>query len=92
MHKRWLQEITHVAILGTDGQPISLPKPNRHHHVIRHMCEHLGYEHVPASLEQGFLLKDGSFVRRLPAARIAVATGQIEELKWPPQLYSEDLW
>lgn len=42
--------------------------------------------------EQGFVLRDGTFVCRLAAAKIAVESGQIEKLSWPPDLYSEDLW
>jgi len=41
---------------------------------------------------QGFLLSDGRFCRRKAAAGIAIKAGQIDELKWPPDLYSEDLW
>ena len=41
---------------------------------------------------QGFLLSDGSFVDRIEGAKIAIESGQILKLNWPPNLYSEDLW
>jgi len=41
---------------------------------------------------QGFMLDDGRFVDRIEGAKIALECGQIEELQWPPNLYSEDLW
>jgi hypothetical protein len=41
---------------------------------------------------QGFVTDTGEFVDRIEAARIAIECGQIKELKWPPNLYSEDLY
>jgi hypothetical protein len=41
---------------------------------------------------QGFVTDEGRFVDRLEGAAIALAAGQIAALKWPPDLYSEDLW
>lgn len=41
---------------------------------------------------QGFVTSTGRFVDRIEAAAIAIAAGQIEALKWPPLLYSEDLF
>ena len=73
-----------------DGTVYSVPRPGRHHDVIRLMVEK--GRPTPISGEQGFVLSDGRFARRKPAARIAITAGQIEKLKWPPLLYSEDLW
>jgi hypothetical protein len=42
--------------------------------------------------EQGFITHEGVFVGRVDAARVAIESGQIEQLQWPPELYSEDLW
>jgi hypothetical protein len=42
--------------------------------------------------DQGFVTDIGDFVDRVEAARIAIECGQIKELKWPPNLYSEDLY
>lgn len=68
----------------------SLPAPARHHHVFRVM----GAEGFKAwgSEETGFLTNTGRYVDRKEAARIAVEAGQITAPKWPPDLYSEDLW
>jgi hypothetical protein len=45
-----------------------------------------------AQHHQGFYTSAGRFVDRVEAVEIAKAAGQITEPKWPPQLYSEDLW
>ena len=34
----------------------------------------------------------GKYLRRLKLAKAALEAGQIDALKWPPNLYSEDLW
>jgi hypothetical protein len=41
---------------------------------------------------QGFVLSDGSFADRQRAAAVAIEAGQIQALRWPPDLYSEDVW
>lgn len=86
--------ITHVAIIYL-GKTYSLPKPNRHHHVIRLIAEELGIDHVGQG-EQGFLDDTGRFLRRKPALYIALKSGQVIKGKRPsgdlPELYSEDLW
>ena len=45
-----------------------------------------------SQMYQGFLLNDGTFLNRIPAAHLVLENGQLEELAWPPNLYSEDLW
>lgn len=79
-----------AAILGHDGKVWMLPAPARHHDIIRHMVEN--GEPTPITGEQGFVLNDGRFVMRQAAARVAINAGQTESLKWPPNLYSEDIW
>lgn len=79
-----------AAIRDHDGTVYSVPRPGRHHHVI-HLMASKGLK-TPITGEQGFVTSDGEFVRRTPAGRIAIKAGQIKELKWPPQMYSEDLW
>lgn len=46
----------------------------------------------PITGDTGFVNELGEFVDRLTAARIALESGQIEKLNWPPELYSEDLY
>lgn len=41
---------------------------------------------------QGFLTSTGRFVGRREAAQIALHSGQIKELKFGSELYSEDLY
>ena len=84
--------ITHVAIKSkVNGKVFSLPCPKRHHDVISLMVK--AREPTPIStLGQGFLDDQGNFMDRLQAGTYAVACRQIARLKWPPYLYSEDLW
>lgn len=79
-----------VAILGSNVKIWSLPKPARHHNVIKLMAD--SGEPIPICGEQGFILNDGRFVGRKAAANVAIKAKQIESLKWPPNLYSEDMW
>lgn len=83
-------KVVAAAIIDHKGVPVSLPPPARHHTIIRFLAER--GDPTPIMGEQGFLLSDGRFCRRKPAARVAIKAGQIEALKWPPNLYSEDLW
>lgn len=75
--------------LGTGVVCFELP-PARHHTVV-HKLHAEGHRQQQAD-EQGFILDDGRFVSREEAVGIAQRCGQIEEPKWPPKLYSEDLW
>lgn len=84
-----------AAAVWQEGMIYSLPRPARHHDIL-HKLHALG---LPAavggpysSLEQGFLLSDGAFAGRERAAKLALATGQVQKLHAPPELYSEDLW
>ena len=90
--KRATRMITHVAIKHhVDGRLFSLPRPFRHHHVIRMMVDVCG-EKPPIIGEQGFLTDQGEFVNRKEAAEIAFTCGQCDVLASPPSLFSEDLW
>ena len=79
-----------AAILGHDDKVWTLPAPARHHHIIKFMAE--SGEPTPINGEQGFVLNDGRFVMRKAGAYLALKNGQIKALKWPPYLYSEDIW
>lgn len=82
--------ISHVAIKFQD-RVFSLPRPNRHHNVIDLIVKETGVPFVRREI-QGFLDADGNFMDRKEAAVYAKKVGQIPNLKWPPNLYSEDLW
>ena len=83
--------ITHVAIRHPDGRIFSLPRPYRHHHIIRVMVDALEIE-PPIRGRQGFLDNRGNFLSRKAAADLALKTGQCVKLDSPPRLFSEDLW
>ncbi len=67
----------------------SLPKPARHHNIIREMVAR-GIS--PHGRMQGFLTDKGEFVDRKEGAKIALYSGQVKKLHAPPNLFSEDLW
>lgn len=84
-------KITDVAIVYA-GKTYTLPRPNRHHDVIRS---------IPGGVKgpdkQGFVLDDGTFLGRREAMTLALANGQLkrrpgQEHYQSDQLFSEDLW
>lgn len=79
--------IVAVAIIHR-GKTYSLPRPKRHHHVIRFIADQTGADYVDG--EQGFLDDAGNFLNRAAAARHAFTCGQIKEEK--KGLCSEDVW
>lgn len=91
--------ITHVAIRFRD-QIWSLPKPYRHHHVIRLIIwanDHFGDQdilHVDAhGDDQGFLDASGRYLNRRQAHASASLNGQILPGRGQlHELYSEDVW
>ncbi len=90
--------ITHVAV-RYEGKVYSLPEPNRHHDVIRHIAEVNGTGNKPLvgiyGDNQGFLDESGRYLIRKAALLNAKLNGQ---LKGPQkeiiggELYSENLW
>lgn len=77
----------------------SVPKPGRHHDVIRVVHEATG---EPVGGEQGFVTSTGRFVNRLVARRIAENARQliagrkdsdgIPYVATDDRLFSEDVW
>lgn len=85
-------EITHVAIL-TD-KVYSLPKPNRHNHVMKMMVEQFNHS-KPVIGRQGFLVDGERFVNRQEAFKIVLESGQLKypfETNGDEELFSEDVW
>ncbi len=80
-----------AAACYLDGVIYTMPPPARHHDVVHEMSGR-GLSVMRADCEQGFLLNNGRFAMRKAAAALAVRNGQIDAPKWPPNLYSEDLW
>ncbi len=83
--------ITHVAI-KCRGRVFSLPKPNRHCHVLWDIAETVGWPQLGEDV-QGFLDDKGTFMDRKEARTHALACGQ-DFRAFPKllELYSEDLW
>jgi hypothetical protein len=71
---------------------LSLPRPARHHDIIRSMTGYrIGFD--PSLMIQGFLTDEGRFMDREMAATHAVIHGQIIRLGFQPdKLFTEDLW
>lgn len=78
------------------GVVYSLPPPNRHHNVIRHIREVTG-SGIAGSDVQGFITDEGEFLNRKAAMALASVNGQLNrrpgaQFYQGPELYSEDLW
>jgi hypothetical protein len=85
-----MEQIVAAAYLHS-GKVWWLPPPNRHHHILLEIYHETG-DIVRDPALQGFITTTGRFVTRKEAAQIVVESGQIKEPKWPPVLFSEDLW
>ena len=84
-----------AAVKTDDGVIHFMPAPHRHHHTVHALNAVNRRAESPIILaagEQGFVMSDGNFATREDAAEAAINAGLIEALRWPPQLYSEDLW
>jgi hypothetical protein len=86
--------ITHVAI-RFQGKIFSLPRPNRHHDVIRKIVEELGVDCVDSyDSTQGFLDESGRFLTRKQAIINAHVNNQLltDRQIYCNELCSENLW
>lgn len=79
------------AAIWHRGRVYSVPRPGRHHDVIRVMHEQYGLG-PECTFHQGFTTDAGRFVDREDAAKIAASAGQLGKRTRPPELYSEDVW
>lgn len=85
------KEVIETAAVLFRGKIFSVPRPGRHDVALEEAAKQSGL-HCIIKEKQGFVTSTGRFVDRIEAAQIALAAGQIKKLKWPPNLYSEDLW
>lgn len=85
------RSITHVALIF-NGKVWSLPRPYRHHHIIRTIVA-LGEAEKVDSQSQGFLDDMGRYVSRQRAFEIVKRNGQLPTgIIIGGVLTSEDLW
>lgn len=89
-----MQQIVGVAIKRANGTVFSLPRPNRHNHVIHAMA--VAGEPTPVYGEEGFVTDTGKFLNRAEAGQLASVNTQYFQRygdAYPGgDLYSEDLW
>lgn len=88
----------HRVITGVtirfEGKTWYLPRPNRHHDVVRLIAEYNGVG-VNGPDVQGFQDDQGNFLTRAQAMELAEANGQLKRDPGGYQgdkLFSEDLW
>lgn len=85
--------LTHAACIDTEGRVWSLPRPFRHHHVLRVMHEHGAKQAEDNRDSQGFLDASGRYLRRPAALISAQMNGQLKNGRIiSGVLTSEDLW
>lgn len=88
--------ITHVAI-QYNGRTYSLPKPNRHHDIIRLIYKETG-KGIDGPDVQGFLDNYGNFLNRYEAMDHAKQHNQLirpenqTNIYNGSKLFSEDIW
>jgi len=81
-----------AAVVADDGSVVSLPPPARHHTIILHMVNTIGWP-WPITGEQGFILSNGNYVDRVMARQCAEANGQLLiGAAAHRELFSEDVW
>jgi len=83
-----------AAVKTSDDVIHILPRPKRHADIVHALWQAKEYKStiIIAKGEQGFFADDGNFYNRKEAAKIAVDSGQINKLEYPPTLFSEDMW
>jgi hypothetical protein len=87
------ERIDMAAVLHANGTLYAVPRPGRHHNVIRIMNELGVWQTDEGRHEQGFVTSTGRFVRRVAARRIAEHAGQIIEGSLQlRELFSENVW
>ena len=104
-HKEIIEDnnlrIIGVCIFDGVNRRYMLPCPSRHSDLISLINSRIDADFGGdwdaakqwiASASQGFYIEDGRFIDRMTGASLVALSGDIDKLKWPPLLYSEDLW
>lgn len=83
-----------AAAIMYSGKVWTLPKPARHHDIIKNIFDKTGEMAGNSKMMQGFLDVHGTFIGRKEALRIALAARQVknESEVRAGMLFSEDLW
>ncbi len=85
-----METIEGVGIV-VEGKLYTLPRPNRHHHVIHLIYQETGEEVITDS--QGFVTSSGRYVEREEALEIARNAGQLLPRHFhKTQLFSVSVW
>lgn len=79
-----------TAAIRQSGVIYTLPRPARHHDIIKHMVVDKGIP-APITGEQGFIDDHEGFIGRKSAFVIALKCNQVR-LESMPKLFSEDMW
>lgn len=95
-------ETVEAAALLVNGEVWTLPRPARHHILIRAWSDAYWIfdpetkkgrgSRLPSDHVQGFVTSRGRFVGRAEAERVARAAGQVTGEIIGSELTSEDLW
>jgi hypothetical protein len=84
--------VERAAIKDHDGKVYTVPRPGRHHDVIKMMVNSY-FRPIPITGEQGFVLSDGTFADRVRAREVAEAANQLlSRASTGKELFSEDVW
>ena len=89
------ERIVAAAIVDDNAVMYSMPRPNRHHHIIHAISEQdvAGVVNIMDPSGQGFLTSYNRFVDREDALLIAVKAGQVQSGNHHKRhLFSEDVW
>lgn len=88
-----LPETIEGVAISYKGEIHQLPRPNRHHNVIREIAKKNGVG-IQGRDVQGFITNTGRFVNRSTALAIALKAGQVLDVNniRAGRLFSEDLW
>lgn len=82
---------TWQCAIVVDGVVFTMNRPNRHGDIVGAWCEDQSETSIMGTgYRQGFLTPEGEYLTRHEALRRYEAEGSTG--KWPPRLYSEDLW
>lgn len=84
------RKILTAAVKTSDGVIHIMPRPKGHDDIVHALWKAKEYKRKIKI--EGFLADDGNFYNRREAGKIAMNSGQVTKLEYPPTLFSEDIW